>query len=70
MGYFELDDALDFLRWRLFAALARSNFLKLSSNHRAKTVNSQLSWLQSQYRPMKLGGGRYEYQVTSPSSIG
>lgn len=25
----ELDDALDFLRWRLFAALARSNFLKL-----------------------------------------
>lgn len=24
-----LDDALDFHRWRLFAALARSNFLKL-----------------------------------------
>ena len=70
MGYTELDDALDFLRWRLFAALARSNFLKLSSNHRAKIVNSQLSWLQSQYRPMKLGGGRYEYQVTSPVSIG
>lgn len=29
MGYIELDDALDFLRLRLFAALARSYFLKL-----------------------------------------
>ena len=28
-GILELDDAFDFLRWRLFAALARSNFLKL-----------------------------------------
>lgn len=70
MGYIELDDALDVLRLRLFAALARSNFLKLCSNHGAKIVNSQLPWLQSQYPPMKLGGGRCEYQIASPISIG
>lgn len=63
-GTYELDDAVDFLRWRLFAALARSKlFEALSmtrlSNHGAKIVRSQLLWLQCQYHLLKLGDGRY-----------
>lgn len=46
----------------LFAALARSKLLKITrlSNHGAEIIRPQLTWLQSLYHLMKLGGAKYE----------
>ena len=61
----ELDDAFDFLRWRLICRFGALELFESLPNPLAKIVTSQAPWLQSPYRQRKLGGG--EYDVTSAS---
>ena len=61
---YRLDDAVDFLRWRLFylplGALKSFWISEAVSSHSAKIVESKILWLQSPYHSMKLGGGRHD----------
>ena len=50
--------AFDFLRWRLFSRFGALELFEVVWNDCAKIVTSQQSWVQSQYRLMKLGDGR------------
>ena len=59
-GILELDDAFDFLRWRLNCRFGALELFEALPNHLAKFVTSQAPWLQSPYRRRKLGGGGYD----------
>ena len=56
----ELDDAFDFLRWRLICRFGALELFESLPNHFPKIVNAQAPWLQSPYRQRKLGGGGYD----------
>ena len=69
----DTDDAFDFLRWRLIYRFWRARAFRIQSmkaKNGAIIVRLQPSWLQSQYRLKKPGGGRCDTLQALPIFIG